>query len=352
MAALLALITPLIALLASLLVIWTIRYLDVVEREPRKMIARALGTGCLTAIVASVWCQFPLAFWQGIGLGEQFVDFMSTVVDAPIWEELIKGAGLICLYRSKREKFDSLTDFVVYACAVAIGFELIENILYQWGQLEGKDQLGAWIDELNNRTLGSAGTHATFSAWLGLAAWIWIRGKSAHRFIFSAFCVLISMGLHAGNNLGAVLSQYGPPNETLPINRLGMLIGIVDNQLSLSLFLGLIIVCVLRDLHYLSDYAYELLIQQKEGDRLRASGCEESLRLLMNPINHLLAASQWSWNFFGGSDQTITDRSAFGRFARLAMAPARAESSSSSESIQFDRQAWIQDGLSLVAGIS
>jgi RsiW-degrading membrane proteinase PrsW (M82 family) len=138
-------ITPLIALLASLLVIWTIRYLDVVEREPRKMIARALGTGCPTAIVASVWCQFPLAFWQGMGLGEQFVDFMSTVVDAPIWEELIKGAGLICLYRSKREKFDSLTDFVAYACAVAIGFELIENIFYQWGQLEGKDQLGAWM---------------------------------------------------------------------------------------------------------------------------------------------------------------------------------------------------------------
>jgi hypothetical protein len=56
MAALLALITPFIALLAYLLVIWTIRYLDVVEREPRKMIARALGTGCLKRRPIK-WCN-------------------------------------------------------------------------------------------------------------------------------------------------------------------------------------------------------------------------------------------------------------------------------------------------------
>ena len=353
MAALLALITPFIALAASLLVIWTIRYLDVVEREPRKMIARALGTGCLTAIVASVWGQLPLAFWQGMGLGEQFVEFMSTVVDAPIWEELIKGAGLICLYRSKKDKFDSLTDFVIYACAVAIGFELIENIFYQWGHLGSKDELAGWIDELNGRILGSAGTHATFSAWLGLAVWIWIRGNSAYRFIFSAICVLVSMGLHAGNNLGAVLSQYGPPNETLPINRLGTLIGMVDNQLSLSLFLGLIIVCILRDLHHLSDYAYELLSHIWQKDEFRTSDrYADVLRVLMNPITHVVAASQWSWKFFGSPDRTISDRSVFGRFARLAMASPRGQSSSTGESSHFDRQAWIRDGLSLVASVS
>ena len=348
MAALLALITPLLALAASLLVIWTIRYLDVVEREPRKMIANAIGVGCLTAIVASVW-SLPELLWKSFGLGESFVNFMTTAVDAPIWEELIKGAGLVFLYRAKKDKFDSLTDFVVYACAVAIGFELIENIFYQWAQLEGKDQLARWIDELNGRMLGSAGTHAMFSAWLGLAAWVWFRGRTAHRLAVSTGCVLISMGLHAGNNLSAVLAQYGPPNETVPINRLGALIGMVNNQLALAMFLGLIVVCILRDLFFLSDYSYQLLPRLGgQGSGSDSARHLAGLRELMNPINHVLAASDWSWRLLGATERVIAERALFGQFARLAMAPARAVSAADAGK-HFDHQAWIQEGLSLVA---
>lgn len=349
MPALLALITPFLALVASLLVIWTIRYLDVVEREPRKMIASAVGVGCLTAITAAVGCSFAAMAWESFGLGEPFVDFMTTVVDAPIWEELIKGAGLVVLYRTKREKFDSLTDFVIYACAVAIGFELIENIFYQWAQLDGQDQLARWVDELNGRMLGSAGTHAMFSAWLGLAAWLWFRGQMAYRPLLSAGCVFISISLHAANNLGAVLSQYGPPDETLPINRLGALIGTVDNQLSLALFIGLIIICVLRDINFLSDYSCQLLhlmgAERSDNDARRHLG---ALRELMNPINHVMAASDWSWRLPKSNERVIRKRALFGQFARMAMAPARAASALDGDK-HFDRQAWIQEGLSLVA---
>jgi RsiW-degrading membrane proteinase PrsW (M82 family) len=348
MAALLALITPFVALAVSLLVIWTIRYLDVVEREPRKMIAKALGIGCLTAIAASFWGAIPEMAWKSLGLGDQFVDFMTTVFDAPIWEELIKGAGLVCLYRSNRNKFDSLTDFVVYACAVAIGFELIENILYQWAQLEGKDQFASWIDELNGRILGSAGTHAIFSAWLGLAFWIWIRSKTAYRFALSAVSVLVSMGLHAGNNFAAVLQQYGPPNETLPINRLGTLFAMVNNQIALAMFLALIIICILRDIFFLSDYSYQLLPRLDE-QKPSAESFQHiaSLRELMNPINHVVAASEWSWRLLACSDRVIRERALFRKFARLAMAPARAGSTLDSGK-HFDRHAWIKAGVELV----
>jgi len=348
MSALLALFTPLLALATSLLVIWAIRYLDVVERESRGMIAMAVGVGCLTATVASQWA-LPEFLWKSFGFGEAFVDFMMTVVDAPVWEELLKGAGLVILFKTKRDKFDSLTDFVIYACAVAIGFELVENILYQWAQLDGKDQLANWIDEVNGRMLGSAGTHAMFSAWLGLGAWAWFRRKKANRLAISSGCVLISMALHASNNLAAVLGQYGPPSETVPINRLGSLIGIVNSQLSLAMFLALVIICVLRDLFFLSDYSYRLLPHLSgQESKIVANRHLEGLRELMNPINHVLAGSKWSWNHLGGNERVIGERLVFGEFARLAMSPARA-SFTADAGKNFDERAWIQEGLALLA---
>lgn len=68
----------------------------------------------------------------------------------------------------------------------------------------------------------------------------------------------------------------------------------------------------------------------------------------MNPVNRVVAASDWSWRLLGGTERVIAERALFGQFARLAMAPARAASASASSN-QFDHQAWIQEGLSLVA---
>lgn len=125
----LALITPLVALATSLTVIMAIRFLDVVEREPKRLIALALLLGAISTLPSIVWQVLSAAAWQSFGAGEAIVNTITTVIDAPISEELFKGLALLVLILTQRRKLDSLTDFIIYACAVGIGFELVENIL-------------------------------------------------------------------------------------------------------------------------------------------------------------------------------------------------------------------------------
>ena len=80
------------------------------------------------------------------------VNAITAIVNAPISEDLLKGLALLILILTQRRKLDSLTDFLIYACAVGIGFELVENILYQWSTFDQGNQVAGWMDEFNNRS--------------------------------------------------------------------------------------------------------------------------------------------------------------------------------------------------------
>ena len=93
----LALITPLVALATSLTVIMAIRFLDVVEREPKRLIALALLLGAISTLPSIVWQVLSEAAWQSVGAGEATLNTITTVIDAPISEELFKGLALLVL---------------------------------------------------------------------------------------------------------------------------------------------------------------------------------------------------------------------------------------------------------------
>ena len=57
------LISPLLALVASVLVIAVIRFLDVLEREPWWAIAVSFGVGLMTVIPAIVLSGVATLFW-------------------------------------------------------------------------------------------------------------------------------------------------------------------------------------------------------------------------------------------------------------------------------------------------
>ncbi len=346
----LALITPFVALAASLAVILAIRFLDVVEREPKRLIALAMLLGAISTLPSIIWQMLSASVWQSFGAGEAVVNAITTVIDAPISEELFKGLALLILILTQRRKLDSLTDFLIYACAVGIGFELVENILYQWSTFDQDNQVAGWVDEFNNRTLASAGSHAFYSVWLGLAGWILFQSHSRTIKVLAPAAISLSMLLHGFNNLTAVMMEAGPEDVVLPINRLGTTLAVVSNHLTLALFIGLIGVAILRDVRFLIDFGSLIQTRLLRHAETPPSESLLILKVLTNPINHVMASSVWSWRWSRYEDRHLTQRCAYREFAKLALASAQRGPSDSRDVLA--RSSCIDQGLKLIQSLA
>jgi RsiW-degrading membrane proteinase PrsW (M82 family) len=320
MPATLYLITPLIALLASGLVIAVIRFLDVLERESWWAIGLCFVIGLMTVIPAIVICSISTIFWAAL-LGESApLEMLQVTVDAPLFEEIVKGIGVAVALLLIRRQIDSLTDYIVYSAVVAIAFEFCENILYLWSRLSMPDgALLAWIGEINARTIGSAGMHALFTVWIGFALWCLIEGRGYLRWVGGLVGVVLAVLLHAINNIGAYFSNVGDPATISAVNQAGFTVGVIGNTIQMALFLALIGSAILQDLHLLSKYG--LALQQ----RLLALPVDQQevamarLQAFLNPFHHLVAHSQSTWLLTPLSRTSPVARAEYGRFAKAAL---------------------------------
>ncbi len=114
------------ALLGVTLVISCYLWLDRWEPEPRRLL-----------IYAFVWGGgFATVFALGIGFGFASLGFLSgpvttIVVQAPLVEEFAKGMFVwLMLTGIRRKELSTLTDCLVYAGFVGIGFGFVEDLLY------------------------------------------------------------------------------------------------------------------------------------------------------------------------------------------------------------------------------
>jgi protease PrsW len=109
-----------------MLALWLDRY----EAEPPRVLARTFVWGATVAIcmamLVNTYAESTLA---GV-FGDHAAGIFGAVVSAPVVEELAKGLVLLILYRGMVDEFDGVTDGVVYAAMVGLGFAMVENIQY------------------------------------------------------------------------------------------------------------------------------------------------------------------------------------------------------------------------------
>jgi len=317
MLVLLTLITPFIALAVSICVIYSIRFLDVVEREPKRIVVLAMVLGAISTVPVIVFGIFAHMIFVSLGFSADAFDDFSSILIAPFSEELVKLVALVALFIICRSHFNVLTDFLVYACAIAIGFELIENIIYMWSALGGQGQFSDWINEFNSRTIFSAGMHAFFSIWLGFGLWVFLWGKTVWSRLLALASFGLSICLHTLNNLFAFMSNLGPADQILPINRLGATLSAMFTHFELALFIILIGVAVLSDIRILNNFGFSVQEQLFRLGRVDKYSDLYYLKLLTNPINHVFAASAWSWSLMHHAEKK-PPRTIFRTYAMLA----------------------------------
>jgi RsiW-degrading membrane proteinase PrsW (M82 family) len=106
-----------ISVIVSMLWFLYIYQKDVFEPEPMGKILKAVVWGALPAVLFSYLLESYLLFWAGL-------------FSAPLVEEACKG---IYVFRLRKSQYmEGPMDGLVYGAAVAIGFEIVENLLYSF----------------------------------------------------------------------------------------------------------------------------------------------------------------------------------------------------------------------------
>jgi RsiW-degrading membrane proteinase PrsW (M82 family) len=142
-------------LVPMLIVLPVLSWLDRVEPEPRASRAHAVMWGASVAVVVALISNTVTAAVAG--------EVAAMVISAPLVEEAMKGLGVYWAVR--RREVDGVTDGVVYAGWVALGFAVVEDMSYfAIASVEG-----AFVPVFVIRAILTPFAHPLFTIWTGIA---------------------------------------------------------------------------------------------------------------------------------------------------------------------------------------
>lgn len=158
-------ITVVAALVPLAIVLPVVSWFDRVEPEPRASRAHALLWGATVAVTGAFVVNTLVAVVAG--------DTAAMVLSAPIVEEGLKALGIIWAVR--RLEVDGMTDGIVYAAWVALGFAVVEDMTY-FAQASVE---GTFLPVFLLRALLTPFAHPLFTFWTGLAIGLAVRAGAS-----------------------------------------------------------------------------------------------------------------------------------------------------------------------------
>ncbi|GAA2647528.1 PrsW family intramembrane metalloprotease [Paractinoplanes durhamensis] len=206
------------AVLPVPLLVASFMWLDRYEPEPIRYLAFCFGWGAAVATgVALVVNTFASIWFDKWGLPDALV----AVLVAPFIEESMKALGPVLLSWRRRAEWSGITDGIVYCGMSAIGFAMVENILYlgKHGYATGVEEYGPATGLQNLflifivRILFTGFAHPLFTSMTGIGLGISARsGDRRVRWLAPIAGLLLAMILHGTFNLLPTLSvSLGQP---------------------------------------------------------------------------------------------------------------------------------------------
>src|SRR5437879_1880987 len=119
------------AVLPVPLLVSLVLLLDRLEPEPWRDLVFAFMWGAGVAVLgALILNTVGYEYLTQPRFGTEQGHFLTATLGAPLIEESFKGAVLFGFLWFRRNEMDNLTDGIIYACMVALGFAMMENIAY------------------------------------------------------------------------------------------------------------------------------------------------------------------------------------------------------------------------------
>lgn len=200
------------ALLFAYLLHWFDRY----EREPFLLLSGVFLWGA----IVSAGSAFLINTLFGLGVflitgSEVASNLVSSVLIAPVLEEVLKGFAVFLVFIIFRSQFDSLMDGILYAGIAALGFAATENAYYifAYGVLENGWE-GFW-SLAAIRTLLVGWQHPFYTAFFGIGLAVSRMNRNGLvKFAAPLAGLTLAIGAHATHNL---LADLLPGVGSLPL---------------------------------------------------------------------------------------------------------------------------------------
>jgi len=197
-----------LALLPLLGVLWAVRVVDRWEPEPPRLLWLALAWGAAASVAIALAVDFVLLLVFGPDTDPVAVA-MSSVVQAPIVEEIAKGLGVALILLIGRRHFDGPVDGVVYGAMIGAGFAFTENILYFADSLI-TGGVGQVTLTFLLRGILSPFAHVMFTAATGFAVGVAVRRGLHGAGVFGPWAtgLAVAILLHAVWNGSAAFADF------------------------------------------------------------------------------------------------------------------------------------------------
>ncbi|WP_371287073.1 PrsW family intramembrane metalloprotease [Mycobacterium sp. PS03-16] len=150
-------------------------WLDRWEPEPPRLLVFAFLWGASVAIVLSMvlGTVFEAVLAPG---GAADVSALSVVLGAPLIEEAAKGLFLLLMMTGRRRnELNTMTDCLVYAGLVGVGFAWLEDILY----IAGAETVGDSLLTAALRLIMAPFAHSLFTTMFAVGVGLALRQHSA-----------------------------------------------------------------------------------------------------------------------------------------------------------------------------
>ncbi|MDP9814474.1 PrsW family intramembrane metalloprotease [Spirilliplanes yamanashiensis] len=207
-------------------------WLDRYEPEPVLLLALAFCWGAFVSTAASLGVNTAMsAVFQSWDLPDSLV----AVLVAPFIEELTKALGPILLLIFRRREWSGITDGIVYCGLSAVGFAMVENVLYLGGHgyAAGAEQYGpatgaqAVFAIFIVRILFTGFAHPLFTSMAGIGLGISARSNNRAVRVFAPIAgLLVAMMLHGTWNLMPTLALAVENNFILLYGYIGVMVPI------------------------------------------------------------------------------------------------------------------------------
>jgi RsiW-degrading membrane proteinase PrsW (M82 family) len=172
---------------------WAALALDRLHPEPRAALVWTFAAGATAVVLFAIIVNSTLEMVVGVTVGFSTAEVVTSIVVAPVVEEVGKGVVLLLLYRRFRHQISGPLDGVVYATMVGLGFATVENVLY-YGMSVADGSL-PFVFVL--RGVLSPFAHPLFTACTGIGLGLLAAGRTRLGRGAPALGLLLAIGLHA-----------------------------------------------------------------------------------------------------------------------------------------------------------
>ena len=183
-------------------------WLDRWEPEPPRLLVLAFLWGASIAIVVSVLLEAYIE--SAINPGQTATSFVTVAVVAPVVEEAAKGMFLLIMMTGRRRnELNSLTDCLVYAGVVAVGFAWLEDIFY----IADGETLASSLVTAAMRLIMGPFAHPLFTTCTGVGVYFALRQRNTLAkvgyVVLGYLAAVVMHGLWNGSALVGVQAYFG-----------------------------------------------------------------------------------------------------------------------------------------------